>query len=123
MVVQQHDLRPACVPPVRRCAVWQVLDKLHEMLKDTELMGRESLVTLSSARAPTFLQVRGRERARSNAPRRRVQPCLMRGQLCARMRATCVCVRVWVHVHACGCACVHVCTVDIVNPQDAKLCV
>lgn len=40
----------------------QVMDRIHEMLKDAELMGRESLLTLSSSAArlpvyPDYLQV------------------------------------------------------------------
>ncbi len=39
------------------------MDRIHEMLKDAELMGRESLLTLSSSAArlpvyPEYLQVR-----------------------------------------------------------------
>lgn len=39
----------------------QVMDRIHEMLKDQELMGRESLLTLSSSVRlpvyPDYLQV------------------------------------------------------------------
>ncbi|KAG2435952.1 hypothetical protein HXX76_007147 [Chlamydomonas incerta] len=50
----------------------QVMDRIHEMLKDAELMGRESLLTLSSSAArlpvyPDYLQV-GEDAADSEFP-------------------------------------------------------